>query len=254
MAAAAPDVLTPELLARLVTLADAPAVAGIAVLGSAARGEASVWSDIDVESTVTDAAAKWDTRPSFVGDRLVMSHAVAAAEHWAQLAMPDKAIWAAPAYADMRILVDRDGELERLQDVSRRFDYASLEPAATAYIRRQAPTMTEYVFKIRDGLERRDESKVLHAAAALTGRCERLVSVGFLVAIPTENSYYRIIQAAAGPTWTKLHRAAFGLDGGDAFAQATAAARLFGETIRLLEDRLDDDARGIVARTLRILP
>ena len=254
MATSLGDVLTPELTDRLVALADGPAVRGIAVLGSAARGEASRWSDIDVESTVADLTAKWTTRPAFVGSRLVMCGSITDSEQRAQLALPSKAIWAVPSYAAMRILVDRDGELARLRLACRSFDYAALRPAATAYIRDAAATSCEYVFKIRDALGTRDESKALHAAASLTGRCERMAAVAFMVPIRTENEYYRVVQRAAGPVWTERHRAAFGLDGGDAFAQAASACALFRETMRIVDDRLDEAARAVVGPTLEIAP
>jgi predicted nucleotidyltransferase len=254
MATSLGNVLTPELTARLIALADGPAVRGIAILGSIARGEASRWSDIDVESTVVAVTDKWPTRPSFIDSRLVMSSSITDVEQRAQLGRPDKAIWAVPSFVAMRVLVDRDGALARLQEVCRSFDYAPLRPAAMSYIREKAGSSCEYVFKIRDALERRDDSKALHAAASLIGKCERIIAVAFLTPIPTENAYYRIIQQAAGPAWTDAHRSAFGLEGGDEFAQAAAACALFRETMRLVDDRLDAGTRGIVGPTLELAP
>lgn len=235
---------------RIIDLADGPAVTGIAVLGSAARGDADEWSDVDVESTVAELGAKWETRPSFADGRLVMCHSITAAEQWRQLELPDKAIWAVPSYAAMLVVLDRDGGLGRLQAACRTFDYGPLRPAATAYIRQKAASSSEYVFKIRSAAATHDESKALHAAAALTGRCERITSVAFLLPIRTENEYYRVVQRAAGPAWTSAHRAAFGLDGGDAFAQAAASVALFRETVRLVADRLDDETRAVIDGTL----
>jgi hypothetical protein len=254
MATRVGDVLTPELIHKLIALADGPAVRGIAVLGSAARGDASRWSDVDVESTVADVADKWTTRPSFVAGRLVMSNSITNEEQLAQLGVPDKAIWAAPSYAVMRILVDRDGALGRLQRASSAFDYGALRPAATAYLRQKLGSSCEYVFKIRDGLDRRDESKALHASAALIRRCEKIIAAATLRPIPTENAYFRIVREAAGPAWAAKHRAAFGLEGGDAFSQAQAAVGLLHETIRLVDDRLDDATRAILATTFEIAP
>jgi hypothetical protein len=254
MATSLGDVLTPDLVGRLMTQADGPAVRGVAVLGSAARGTSSRWSDVDVESTVAGPPDKWPTRASFIAGRLVMSSSVTHDEQLAQLELPDKAIWAAPSFAAMRILVDRDGALARLQAASRSFDYGPLRPAATAYVRQKAASSCEYVFKIRDALERRDESKALHAAAALMSKCERIVAVADLVPIPTENDYLRIVRAAGGPAWTAAHRRAFGLEGGDAFTQAEASVALFRETIRLIDDRLDEATRAIVGPTLEIAP
>src|SRR5438270_9173571 len=85
MATAVGGSLAPELLARIIAIGDGPGVRGVSLLGSVARGEATAWSDIDIESTVIDPAAKWDTRPSFLGDRLVMSHSITPAEQCRQV-------------------------------------------------------------------------------------------------------------------------------------------------------------------------
>ena len=253
--ATSPDgVLTPDIVGRLLVEADGPAVRGIAVLGSVARGEASEWSDIDVKSMVGDAADKWPARPAFIGRRLVMYSSATASESWVELGEPEKAIWAAPAFSAMRILLDRDGELGRLRAAAQSFDYATLRPAATSSLCEAAGQACEYIFKIRDGLATRDESKVLHAAGSLIGKCTRMASVALLVPIRTENEYYRKVRDAAGPAWTRAHRAAFGVDGGGAFAQAIATCALFRESMRLIDDRLDPAAREIVRRTLEILP
>jgi hypothetical protein len=248
VATSAADVLTPQVLDRLVAIADGPAVRGVALLGSLARGDATAWSDIDVESTVAEPKDKWDIRPSFVGDRLVMSHSITPVEQWHALELPDEAIWAAPAFDSMRILLDRDGDLARLQAAARRFDYESLRPAAATFIRQRAPTVGEYVLKIRDGLERGDESKVVYATANLVVRCERLVAVAFLRPVRTENEYHSVIRAAAGTVWTALHRAACGLEGGGATALGTAACGLYRETMRIVDAGLDPASREIVRR------
>ncbi|HEY6202714.1 MAG TPA: hypothetical protein VI056_06695 [Candidatus Limnocylindria bacterium] len=58
----------------------------------------------------------------------------------------------------------------------------------------------------------------------------------------------------AGIAWSREHRAALGLNGGGAFAQALAACRLCSETLRLLDDVLDDEARRITARAIAVVP
>src|SRR5438552_1120854 len=77
------------------------------------------------------------TSASFLNGRLVMSSSVTPEEQLAQLELPDKAIWAAPSFAAMRILADRDGALARLHAAARAFDYGPLRPAATAYVRQK---------------------------------------------------------------------------------------------------------------------
>jgi len=60
--------------------------------------------------------------------------------------------------------------------------------------------------------------------------------------------------AVRGEASRFIHRRAFGLDGGDAFTQADGSVRLFRETIRLIDDRLDGPTRRDVGPAPEIAP
>ena len=259
------DVLTPDTVAQLLILAYAPGVHGVAVVGSAARGDATAWSDIDVHAYVVlpsqkqDARAVFMARTAVMGDRLVMVATDTVEDSRAELRSPERAIWAVPAFRDMRILLDQERQLAALRQEAEAFDWSTLRAAAEASERRRLAASAEYLYKIRAAIERRDEPAALHAAGALIGRCTRSMVTARGVLIRTENEYYRKAQAAGGPEWAKRHRLCFGLgrEGPvalDAFAQALAAARLYEETVRVLDDILDPEAREITASAVALLP
>lgn len=255
MTAGTVDMLTPDTVAQLLILAYAPGVHGVAVVGSAARGDATAWSDIDVHAYVVLPTQRWETRPAFLGDRLVMIESGLVETARAELASPEKAVWAVPALRDMRILLDNERKLLALKEEAEAFEWSTLRAAAEAAARANLAVSAEYVFKIRAATERRDESAVLHAAGALIGRCTRAIVTARGVLIRTENEYYRKAQEAAGPGWSQRHRECFGLGPDapvalDAFEQGTAACRLYAETAKALDDVLDDAARDVVRRAL----
>ena len=258
------EILTPDAIGQLLILAYGPGVHAVAVVGSVARGDASPWSDIDVHAYVRLPSQKQDARAAFMadtallGDRLVMIATDTVEDSRAELRSPERAIWAVPAIRDMRILLDQERQLAALKQEAEAFDWSTLRVAAEASERRRLAASAEYLYKIRAAIERRDEPAALHAAGALIGRCTRSIVTARGVLIRTENEYYRKAQQAAGPEWAKRHRHCFGIawDGPvalDAFAQALAAAQLYAETVRVLDDILDAESRDITARAIALL-
>ena len=247
-------VIDAALLERVVERATYPAVRAIVLLGSAARGDATAWSDLDVERWVVRAVDRRDDVAVLLEDRLLIIHTRTVEEVRAELHSPERAIWAVPAYRNMRVLHDPHGDAASVGEAARRFEWERLRDGAVLAARLNLAKSAEFVFKLRAALERQDEGSALHASIALAGRCARAVAVARGVLIRTENEYYAKVWEAAGVAWTREHRAASGLDGGGAFAQALAACRLYAETLRLLDDVLDDEAREITARAIAVMP
>lgn len=249
-------VLNPRVVARISELAAGPDVEGIAIFGSVARGDATRWSDVDVHVFAAAAGPEWRTRAHYVDDRLVMVVTDSIDRAYSELRDPAKAVWAVAALRDMRIVSDPNGRLAALQEAARTFEWGSVEAEAHRRERDRLVETIEYLHKIRAGIERHDASAVLHAERALVERCTRAVIVARGVLVRTENEWFRRAQEAAGPHWAELHERSFGLHGGDAFERGRAACQLFDETVRLLDDILDDDARHMIGRaqTLTRLP
>ena len=252
------EILTPEAIGQLLIIAYGPGVHAVAVVGSVARGDANTWSDIDLHAYVRLTSQKQEPRTRFLGGRLVMVATDTIEDGRAELRTPARAVWAVPALRDMRILLDQDRQLAALKQEAETFEWSALRSEAEASERQRLVASAEYLHKIRAAIEGRDDGAALHAAGALIGRCTRAIVTARGVLIRTENEYYRKAQEAAGPEWAKRHRHCFGLawDGPvalDAFAQALAAANLYAETVRVLDDILDAEAREITARAIALL-
>jgi predicted nucleotidyltransferase len=242
------------LLDRVLERAMAPAVRAIVLLGSAGRGQATPWSDLDVERWVENEADRREDDVSLLGDRLLIIHTRIIKEVLAELESPERAIWAAPAYRNMRVLHDPYGDAASVGDTARRFEWHSIRDRAIDATRLNLAKSAEFVFKLRAATEHRDEGSALHATVALAGRCARNVAMARGVLVSTENEYYAKLWEVAGEAWRREHRAALGLDCGGVFAQARAACRLYVETLRVLDDVLDDQTREIAARAVAAMP
>jgi predicted nucleotidyltransferase len=247
-------VIDAALLERVIDRATYPAVRAIVLLGSAGRGDATAWSDLDVERWVEKATDRWDDTAFLLEDRLVIIHTRTVEDVRAELRSPERAIWAVPAYRNMRVLRDPHGDAASIGEAARLFAWDALRDSAALAARLNLAKSAEFVFKLRAAVEQHDEGSALHATIALAGRCARAVAVARGVLIRTENEFYAKVWDAAGSAWMREHRAASGLNGGGAFAQALAACRLYAETLRLLDDVLDDEARRITARAIAIMP
>jgi len=224
------------------------------LLGSLSRGEGTAWSDIDIERWVEPGTPALGSVPRFLDGRLLAISTNTVDDVFAQLELPDQALWAVPAYRAMSVLVDRSGDAARMATIVARFSWEALRPKADRFVSLNTAKSAEFVLKIRSATERRDEWAALHAAGSLIGRCARIVSVARGTFITTENAYYRLVCEAAGDRWAGAFRASFALNGAyDAFAQANAACRLFAETAQLVDDHLDTDARDVVLRTLALV-
>jgi hypothetical protein len=229
-------------------------VRAVVLLGSAGRGDATPWSDLDVERWVHTQGALREDAVSLLNDRLLIIHTRTVEDVRAELRSPERAIWAVPAYRNMRVLHDPYGDAASVGDAARAFRWEDLRGDAALAARHNLAKSAEFVFKLRAAKDAQNEGSALHAAVALAGRCTRAVAVARGVLIRTENEYYAKVRGAAGPAWTREHLAAFGLDGGGVFAQALAACRLYAETLRVLDDVLDPEAREITARAIAVMP
>ncbi len=240
--------------ATLIGFADLPGTRGLALAGSIARGEPTRWSDVDLLRYVAGTGVADSVPPCWIGDRLVRVSSQTMEEAWAELDRPEIAIWAVLPLREMRVLLDRDGDVARLAERARAFDWSSIADRARTWASRRLAKDAENVLKLRAAIDREDESSILNAHLNLAQHCADAVAVARGVLIPTENRFHDVVRTAAGADWTRLQRAAYGLDGGDAVARARATCALYASTLRLLAADLDPDDRAVAERVLEMSP
>ncbi|MAG34790.1 MAG: hypothetical protein CL878_00850 [Dehalococcoidia bacterium] len=260
MSTGIPDsIMSDDALSSLAAELDHENTVGVALLGSYARGEATVYSDVDLVR-FADRAPDDDEQEYTLTYReghlvSITTTTIAAKRH--EMTQPETAIETVPGLRQARILLDKDSSVQRLQDAARAFQWESLQPAADRYASYELMGYAEEVHKVLGGLERDDDSAVLIATVGLLMGMTKAVAVQRGVLIETENSYYRQVQVAVGweTAWTRWHRLIAGftpLPAGAPPAQArgSAALSLYRETAKLLDPIILPRHRPVVEGVL----
>jgi hypothetical protein len=120
------------LLSGLTHELDGPETLGLVLSGSYARGQTNPYSDVDFSLFVDQAPrTKADGyRLSYRKGSLISLKRSTFADYHRQLTDPKAAIWAVPGLSNWHILLDKTGEIARLQAAAQDFSWAGLQDAA----------------------------------------------------------------------------------------------------------------------------
>lgn len=250
--------LDDALLQRLIEEYDTPEVIGFGLSGSFARGDATRYSDVDLLRFVRSGESAPEMR--YV-EGVLLSLSTFTIEHErAQFSRPAEVIWIIPMLRRMRILLDRDGELARLQLDAELFDWEPLRDAAEAHASHDLVGYTEELHKVLSALARTDETAMAYATMGVVLGMVNIMAVAKGILINSESLYFREVGTAVGTNsaWTHQLRLALGINEstGAQFApvdevstvytRAQASLRLYRETAKLLEPILRPEDRQVV--------
>lgn len=250
--------LPPDFLSSLVEELSAPDTIGITLLGSHARGEANAYSDVDIDLFVGTLPEKKEDRFIYTlrQGKLLSLKTLTVAELEEMLTRPEQAIWAAPGISQMKILLDRDGSIARLQQRALAFEWAPLQQAANEYAGRELAQFSEEVCKIAAAMKRVNQSATAHTLIGLLMGMTGTVAAWRGVMLTSENYYFEQVQMAVGidSAWSDFHRLAAGYEAGSSLDErAMSALLLYWETARMLDSILSDEHRLVVDAALRII-
>ena len=110
---------------------DSPAVVGVGIVGSYARGQESKHSDVDLDIYVSKLPEEKYERYTlrYLNEKLVSLKYTLLEDERSALTNPRRAIWAVPGVRGMKILLDKAGSLSELQKAAQDFDWSCLQPA-----------------------------------------------------------------------------------------------------------------------------
>jgi predicted nucleotidyltransferase len=221
-------------------------VSAIGLTGSHARGAATPYSDIDIYLFVNRLPEDDHNRYQL---RRLEGHLVSITTTTIRikrddLTRPETIIWTVPGLRQMRILLDKHGELKALKNDVKSFNWRLFQPAADAYVSRKLMEYAEEVHKLLGGLSRNDESAMIYATYGLVLGLAQIAAVERGLMIESENRYFQQVQNLyeADSDWTRIFRVAAGLTtaiNGEPISlslRAFCALNLYTLTVQTLRD------------------
>jgi hypothetical protein len=186
----------------------------------------------------------------YVEGKLLSLSTVTTEHYRAQFSRPTAVIWVIPMLRRMRIVLDREGELARLQLDAELFEWEPLREAAEAHASADLVGYTEEVHKVLSALARHDEAAMAYATYGVVLGMVNITAVAKGILVNSESLYFREVGGALGSNsaWTHQLRAALGIGGEESGIEqrARAALRLYRETVRLLEPVLRPEDRQVI--------
>ncbi|HLV35106.1 MAG TPA: nucleotidyltransferase domain-containing protein [Spirillospora sp.] len=245
------------LLQSILTELDDENTIGFGLTGSHARGDAQPYSDIDVWRFVRvmpdDPHAGYTLRQ--YGDNLVSLTTSTIDSQREKMARPENALSTVPGLRQMRILLDKTGELAALAQEAHDFRWEMVQEAANIFASHDLLGNAEEAYKVMSGLRQSDDHLILFWLPWLVVGLTRALAVQRGILVESENNYYRQVQRAVGldSEWTQLHRLAMGLVVASPDARGRAGLRLYRETATLLDAIILPEHRPVIEQTLRLL-
>ncbi len=204
-----------EFLKRLIADLDREDVSAIGLTGSHARGTASPYSDVDMHVFVTNLPERDEDHYTLrrVDEHLVSISVTSIKTKRAEITRPETLIWAVPGLRQMRVLLDKRGELAALKRDVDPFNWKLFQSAADAYASRELMGLAEEAHKIMGALLRNDLSAMAYGTLGLVLGIARVVSVQRGLFIESENRYFaQVLQLfESHADWTRCFCAASGL-------------------------------------------
>ena len=251
--------LSNSFIRSLLEKIDSPDVTGVGIVGSYARGQEGLYSDVDVDIYVSRLPENPYDRYTlrYWEDKLVSLKYTLLDDERVALSNPRRAIWAVPGLLGMLILLDKDDSVTGLQQAAQKFDWSALQPVANEFAAEQIMGNAEEVHKIMNGLTRGHESTVLYATWGLVKNMLEAVAVQRGIMIVSENRYFDLIQDSVGrdSKWTNAFRTAWGLDPASAQYQTRGAAalRLYCLSTAMFDEWIPERHRDVVNHTLQLI-
>lgn len=252
--------LSEEFLQNLVTEADNEDIRAIALAGSYASGKATEYSDVDLMCVWPD---HMQPRKRFLNrnDRLISLAVRTIAGMKNDLAQPERAIWAVPAYRNMRVLKDKDGALSHyLAHDLAQFRWETLQEEANGLATFILMCDAEFVYKMLNNLQKGNIGGIAYVAARIFDGATHAIMVQRGVMISTDSLLYEEAEVSVGHDhlWTYYHRLLSGVEpegaqGFSTVARGKISLLLYRETAHLLDPVLSPTRRPIVEQALRLI-
>lgn len=230
-------------------------VKAIALMGSYARGDAGLFSDIDLVRFL-DEEPKEPLKASthIIEGQLVVVSTIPPSDVDKAFAQPEVATMFMAGLRTALPLWDPDAYFAQIQQRAHEFVWdEAMQKKANAYASREMVGWAEEVHKGLEGLRTGHVGRLLNARLGLSWGLPSVMRVQRGVLTSGDNGSYTEVMASMGEDteWTRLCRASFGLDVQTSLEdQVKACLRLYVLTAHLLQDVLTPEDRQVIDHTV----
>jgi hypothetical protein len=232
----------------------ATGVTAVVLMGSHARGDAGLFSDVDLVRFHAEDATERGAETHLIDGHFVVVSDVYPEQVDAWFEQPEQASTTMAGLRGARPLWDPEGVFATVQARARAFTWdATMQARANAWASSQMVGWIEEAQKGLAGLRTGHEGKLLNARYGLTWGLVNVLRVQQGVLVSGDNEVYSEVVAAVGveSRWARLSRQAYGLGGESLIAQVQAGLQLYASTAELLADALRPADKTMVDEIVR---
>lgn len=244
-----------DFLQNLVSELDDHKTIGFLLTGSHARGDPTIYSDVDLIKFVTkmplDESEKYFLR--YRENRLISISVSTVGAKIKETKKPETAVWTIPGLRQSEVLLDKNGSLAKLKRIAVDFSWQPLQKTADEFASYNLMGNAEEAHKVLGALDRKDESSVLYGTIGLLLNLTKIIIVQRGVLIESENSFFRQAQEIIGKdsAWSLQHKIACGFGQISSIeTRAVAILRLYAETAKILESVIKPTHAGVIQRAI----
>jgi hypothetical protein len=190
--------------------------AGVLLAGSRARGSAGPFSDVDwVRLSSNDEPLPGDGS-YLIDGRLIIVSTLRPSLIETIFTEPKAACDYIMGLRSAQVLLDRDGQLARLQRRARDFVWDSeMQAKANQWAAEEMVGIIEEAHKGLEGLRRNDIGRMINARYGLSWMLSNIMKVQRGVLLSGDNGIWHEVNRAVGETtlWVRLRHTAFGIEG-----------------------------------------
>jgi hypothetical protein len=231
---------------------------GVFLAGSRARGNAGPYSDVDWIRLARDDEGLAGDGSYLIDGRLVVVNSLTPTFVETIFSEPTVTCDYLMGLRTAQILLDREGQIARLQRRARDFVWdAAMQSKADLWAAEQMVGIIEEAHKGLEGVRRHDIGRLLNARFGLSWILSGIVKVQRGVLLSSDNGIWDDVNRAVGETtaWVHYRSAAFGIDDGSGRPpslrdQVIAGLRLYVLTADLIARALSGKEGELVRATV----
>jgi hypothetical protein len=161
---------------------------------------------------------------------------------------------------EARILLDKEGNFQALQQEAQAWAWEPLQHAANEYASEIMMVQTEIVHKILRALSLHDQLALSEMILIILSAVTDAIAVQRGILAASGNSYFHQVQESVGTdaAWSRLHRFIAGIDAGETLensieAKGIAALDLYQESVCLLRPAFHPAYRDVIEQSVLVI-